>query len=96
MSSSKSHTGLIWRTFWILLIVTALEFLVAFTIPHEYKVLRIAIFIGMTIIKAYYIVSVFMHMKYEVKALVWSILLPMIFVIWLIVALLIESGSVIR
>lgn len=96
MSSSKSHTGLIWRTFWILLIVTALEFLVAFTIPHEYKVLRIAIFVGMTIIKAYYIVSVFMHMKYEVKALVWSILLPMIFVIWLIVALLIESGSVIR
>ena len=56
----------------------------------------LAIFIGMTIIKAYYIVSVFMHMKYEVKALVWSILLPMIFVIWLIVALLIESGSVIR
>jgi cytochrome c oxidase subunit IV len=89
-----TNSKVIWRTFWILFIVTALEFLVAFTLPHDYKVLRIGIFIAMTIVKAFYIVSEFMHLKHEVKTLVWSILIPMIFVVWLIIALLVEGGSV--
>lgn len=79
------------RVFWILLAATALEFLIAFTMPDG--ALKIAIFIGLTLIKAFYIVAEFMHLKGEVKALVWSILLPMIFVVWLIVALLVEGGS---
>ncbi|MGK7397824.1 MAG: cytochrome C oxidase subunit IV family protein [Candidatus Cyclobacteriaceae bacterium M3_2C_046] len=94
--ASKSHKHIIWRTFWILLIVTALEFVVAFTIPHEWATLRIAIFVAMTIVKAFYIVSEFMHLKYEVKVLIWSIMIPLIFVVWLIIALLVEGGSIIE
>jgi len=86
--------NIVWRTFWILLIVTALEFLVAFTLPHEYKLLRISIFVGMTLVKAFYIVSEFMHLKYEVKILVWSIIIPLVFVVWLIIALLVEGGTI--
>ena len=89
----KTQKTVIWRTFWVLLIVTALEFLVAFTIPYEWNILRISIFVAMTIVKAFYIVSIFMHLKYEVKILVWSILLPLIFVVWLVIALLVEGGT---
>ncbi|MGD1843457.1 MAG: cytochrome C oxidase subunit IV family protein [Thermonemataceae bacterium] len=89
----KPQTKIIWRTFWILLIVTALEFLVAFTLPAEYRTLKILIFVGMTIVKAFYIVGEFMHLKHEVKSLIWSILIPTIFVVWLITALLVEGGS---
>ncbi len=91
--AEKSHVSLIWRTFWILLIVTILELAVAFTLPHEWQTLRIAIFFGMTILKAYYIVSEFMHLKYEVKALIWSILLPIVFILWLVVALMLEGST---
>jgi len=92
--AGKEHRQLIWKTFWILLGVTALEFLVAFTIPHEFKVLRISIFVAMTIVKAFYIVSEFMHLRYEVKMLVWSIMIPLIFVVWLVIALLVEGAAI--
>ncbi|WP_234736390.1 cytochrome C oxidase subunit IV family protein [Tellurirhabdus bombi] len=82
----------IWRTFYILSAITALEFLIAFTIPAG--TLKIAIFIGLTIVKAFYIVGEFMHLKHEVKTLIWSVLLPCIFVVWLLLALLMEGGSI--
>ena len=82
----------IWKTFWILLILTALEFLIAFTVPHG--VLKITIFIVMTIVKAFYIVGEFMHLKHEAKSLIWSILVPIIFVARLILALLLEGQAI--
>lgn len=88
----KPNTKKLWRVFWILLILTALEFLVAFTIDMDnHKWLKINIFILMTIVKAYYIVGIFMHLKDETKAFMWSMILPVIFVLWLIGALLIEG-----
>jgi len=89
----KSHVATIKRTGWILFVVTALEFVVAFSMPHDWATLRASLFLGMTVIKAYYIVSVFMHLKYEVKALIWSILVPVIFIVWLLIALFVESGT---
>lgn len=76
----------------ILGIVTAVEFVIAFTVDSG--VFRTSIFVGLTIVKAYYIVSEFMHLGHERKALIWSILIPTIFVIWLIVALIYEGGAV--
>lgn len=90
----KAKIRKIWVTAGILAFITALEFLVAFTIPLEMAVTRISIFVGMTIVKAFYIVGEFMHLKYEVKVLIWSILLPMIFVAWLLVALIYEGTSI--
>ena len=84
------NTGAIWKTFWILLILTAIEFVIAFTMPAN--TLRVAIFCGMTIVKAFYIVGEFMHLKHEVKSLIWMILVPIIFVVWLLVALIYEVG----
>ncbi|MCA6073626.1 cytochrome C oxidase subunit IV family protein [Fulvivirga sedimenti] len=90
----KAKVRTIWRTAGILAIITALEFLIAFTVPLEMATLRVAIFVAMTIVKAFYIVGEFMHLKYEVKVLIWSILIPMIFVVWLLIALIYEGDSI--
>ncbi|MBU1823007.1 MAG: cytochrome C oxidase subunit IV family protein, partial [Bacteroidetes bacterium] len=52
------------------------------------------LFVGLTIVKAFYIVGEFMHLKHEVKSLIWSILIPCIFVVWLLLALMLEGGSI--
>ena len=82
----------IWRTFWILLAITALEFSIAYTL--EAGILKTAVFVGITIVKAFYIVGEFMHLKHEVKSLIWSLLIPCIFVVWLLIALMREGGSI--
>lgn len=90
----KANTGHIWRVFWILLGITAVEFAIAFAkgpwgLNH---ILVVSIFVGLTIVKAFYIVSEFMHLGHEVKAFIWSIILPLTFVVWFIVAMLNEGS----
>ncbi|MDH5379866.1 MAG: cytochrome C oxidase subunit IV family protein [Cyclobacteriaceae bacterium] len=80
----------------ILFVITVLEFGVAFLMPHEMHTIKVWIFIGMTIIKAAYIIGEFMHLAHEVKSLMWSVVLPMVFVIWLIIALMYEGNSVLN
>lgn len=89
---AKPQTRTIWKVFIILLVVTVLEFVIAFTLPAG--LLRTSIFVGMTILKSFYIVGEFMHLAHEVKSLIWTILLPTIFVVWLILALLLEGGYI--
>ena len=81
----------LWTVAGILGLVTLFEFAVAFMVPHEYKDLRVWTFILMTIVKAGYIVGEFMHLRYETKVLFWSILIPMIFVVWMLVAFVYEG-----
>ena len=75
-----------------LAIVTGLEFLVAFSL--EAGTVKTLIFVVMTIIKAYYIVQEFMHLGHEVKGLRWSVVYPMILVVWLLIALLVEGNYI--
>ena len=86
------QTKSIWRTFIILSVLTGIEFLIVYLLPSSG--FRIAIFAGMTIIKAFFIVGEFMHLKAEAKGLIWAILLPIIFVCWLLLALMMEGGSI--
>lgn len=88
----KEKVRKIWMVALILAVVTGIEFVFAFTM--EAGTLRTAIFIGLTIVKAFYIVAEFMHLRHEVKVLIWSIMLPMIFVVWLIIALLVEGNAI--
>jgi len=83
----------IWKVALILAVITGIEYLFAFTM--DAGMLRTVIFIGLTIVKAFYIVSEFMHLGHEVKGLIYSIILPMMFIIWLIVALVnLEGGAI--
>ena len=56
--------------------------------------LKTTIFVALTIVKAAYIVGEFMHLKYEAKFLMWSILIPMIFVVWMLVAFIYEGIAI--
>ncbi len=76
----------------ILFVVTVFEFIIAFTLGSGG--LKTSIFVVMTIVKAFYIVSEFMHLGHEEKGLRWMIIFPTILVIWLIIALLVEGSYV--
>ena len=89
---NKEKIKKLWTVAGILGAVTALEFLIAFTMSHG--PLKTSIFIGLTIVKAAYIVGEFMHLRYEVKVLFWSILIPMIFVVWMLVAFIYEGIAI--
>ena len=84
----------LWRVAGILLIVTIIEFIFAFTLAHG--PLKTAIFVGLTIVKAGYIVGEFMHLRHEVKILFWAVLIPMTFVVWMLVAFVYEGTKIIR
>tara|TARA_B100000686_G_C16056575_1_gene602523 strand:+ start:238 stop:570 length:333 start_codon:yes stop_codon:yes gene_type:complete len=90
----------IWKVFWILLFVTALEvglglvkpsFLVD-TIFLGTKLLN-HVFIVLTLIKAAYIVMVFMHLGFERKSLKWTILLPAFILVPYLLFILLSEAS---
>lgn len=85
----KEKIKKLWTVAGYLGALTAVEFLIAFTMPHG--TLKTAIFVGMTIVKAAYIVGEFMHLRYEAKVLLWSILIPMVFIVWMLVAFVYEG-----
>ncbi|MFD2202198.1 cytochrome C oxidase subunit IV family protein [Shivajiella indica] len=82
----------IWKTALILLILTSIEFVFAFTLPRG--ILLYVIFIGLTIWKAKYIMMEFMHLGDEVKPLFYSIIVPLIFLVWLVIALVREGSDI--
>lgn len=90
--ANKEHIKKIWKTAGILALVTAVEFALAFTMPRG--ALLISLFIILTLVKAFYIVAEFMHLRHEVKTLIYTIIVPTVFVLWLIVALLMEGGQI--
>jgi len=92
----KANTKHIWKTFWILSAITAVEFLIAgikgpMHLPHGLVVIA---FVLLTLVKAALIVAEFMHLGHEVKALIYSIVLPFVFICWLILALMYEGNAI--
>ena len=84
------------RVFWILLIVTIVEIGLAFI--HYFwhfppRALLNAVFIGLTIVKAFYIIGEFMHLRHEIKTLILLFLVPLVFLFWAITALIYEGNS---
>lgn len=82
----------IWKTAGILLAITVAEFIMAFTMDRG--ILLYALFIILTIWKAKYIMMEFMHLGDEVKPLFYSIIVPLIFLIWLLIALAKEGSDI--
>ncbi len=95
-SEDKAHSALnkkmIWKVFWILLGITLFEVGISFTgIPHT---ILIWTFVLLTLVKAYYIVGYFMHMKFEAVSFQWAILLPFILIVYLIFIALYEGTAI--
>jgi len=79
----------IWVVFVVLSILTIIEFILAFTMHPGYA--RTIIFLVLTVFKAAGIVLYFMHMKHERKRLMYSVILPLIFIVYLVALLIIET-----
>ena len=86
--------GKIWKVFFILLGITVIEFIIAlYLVPHGIIAINYAnpVYILLTLAKAFYIVAYFMHLKFERVALIYSIVIPVLFIIALILVLTNES-----
>lgn len=81
----------IWKTFWILFALTIVDIGLYFMLLSTHSMLKNLLFIALGIVKAFYIVAVFMHMKFEKKWLVNFIIYPMLFVVFLVILMLIEG-----
>lgn len=82
----------IWKTAAILLAITVVEFIMAFTMDRG--IILYFLFIALTIWKAKYIMMEFMHLGDEVKPLFYSIIVPLIFLVWLVIALVKEGSDI--
>lgn len=90
------------RTALILSGLTAFEFLIAFTKAYypdwfgisadTAQTLVVVTFVVLTLFKAFYIVAEFMHLGHELKVMALTIIIPFLFVIWLIIGMIMEGG----
>ena len=96
---ASEHEGMskkkIWQVFFYLLGITAIEFFIAlYMIPKGLMSHGMGnfIYIVLTLVKAFYIVAYFMHLKFEKFALKTGITVSLIFIIYFIVLMLIEGS----
>jgi cytochrome c oxidase subunit IV len=97
-----SGTKRIWKTFWLLSIITVIELglgLAVYTIhkgpnPDSSWVLFFkGVVCILTLAKAYYIVSIFMHLGDEIRNMIMTIVVPLMLFVWFITAFLWDGNS---
>ena len=88
------------KTILILAAVTVVEVLIALLgkgyLIHDFhlpKILMNAVMITGSLYKAYLIVFEFMHMKYEARGLMLSVILPVGLLIWAVISFLYEGQA---
>jgi len=86
----------IWNVFFVLLGITTIEFIIAlYLVPQHIWGLTYhaanPVYILLTLLKAFYIVAYFMHLKFERVAMIYTIMVPILFIIGLILVLTNES-----
>lgn len=92
----KSQVAAVWKSTLWLSIVTIVE--VGIALAHFYffydspRLLVNLIMILATILKAFFIVGEFMHLKYEQRAFIISLGVPLIFLVWAIIAFSVEGN----
>ncbi len=100
VADHHDHGGMdkkgIWRVFFILLGLTALEFLLALGFVHHWGILEKGLFvnsiyIALTLLKAFYIIAYFMHLKFERSGFIVCCSAGLILIVYFIVLLLIEG-----
>ncbi|MBL7803170.1 MAG: cytochrome C oxidase subunit IV family protein [Saprospiraceae bacterium] len=102
--SYEDQKKLVFRGLMILGIITLVEVFIALLakghISHSIHFkegfghyLYMLLMIGFSLYKAYFIIFYFMHMAYEVRGLVLSVLLPTSLLVWAIIAFFQEGSS---
>ena len=97
-----SQVKRIWKTFWILLVLTILELGIGLTIYTIHKGANpnhtlVLMFKGLvcilTMAKAFYIVSIFMHLGDEIRNMIMTIIVPLMLFVWFIAAFLWDGNA---
>lgn len=96
----KKSIKTIWKVFWILAIITAVEVLLGIFRPdfldhHRLWSMKLLnwVFVGLTVVKAYYITWTFMHMEHETASLRRSVVWTVVFYISYIVFIFLVEGD---
>jgi cytochrome c oxidase subunit IV len=101
-AEDTAHVKRIWKAFWILLILTIIELALGLTVyyidltpePNHFLILGIKGAISiLTLAKAFYIISIFMHLGDEVRNMIMTIAIPATLFIWFIVAFIWDGNS---
>ena len=95
---ASGSTKRIWRTFWLLLIITVIELglgllMYAISMPSWLVLFIKGIIVILTLVKAFYIVSIFMHLGDEIRNLIMTIVVPLLLFVWFIAAFLWDGSS---
>lgn len=95
-----SGTGRIWKTFTVLSILTIIELALGYLLYYKHgqwgyaPVISTKLLIAaLTLAKAYYIVSIFMHLGDEIRNMIMTIIVPLMLFVWFIIAFLWDGNS---
>ena len=90
----------IWKITWILSFLTVIELVLGFWMYFskaslgENGILFIkGVILILMMVKAFYIVAYFMHLKHEIKNMIMTICVPLMLFIWFIISFLYEGNS---
>jgi cytochrome c oxidase subunit IV len=88
----------IWKTFWVLLIITIFELglgllMYATEFPHWLDLAIKGVIAILTLAKAFYIISIFMHLGDEIRNMIMTVAVPILLFIWFITAFLWDGNS---
>jgi cytochrome c oxidase subunit IV len=92
-------TGRIWKTFWILLVITIIELALGFTMyaapgmPSWLHLFIKGVICILSLAKAFYIVSIFMHLGDEIRNMIMTIVVPLMLFVWFIGAFLWDGNA---
>ncbi len=97
----KSQKSAVWRSTIILSIVTLVE--IGFALMHYNNVggmeewfpksMLNLLMVVLSLLKAYFIVGEFMHIKYETRALTLTILVPLVFLVYGVIMFMWEGSA---
>jgi len=99
----SSGTGRIWKIFWLLSVVTVIELCLGLGLAkhwygnpelYHWRILGVkGAMCILSLAKAFYIISVFMHLGDEIRNMIMTIAVPACLFIWFIAAFLWDGNS---
>jgi cytochrome c oxidase subunit 4 len=102
ISHDEGQVKRIWKAFWVLLVLTIIELGLGLTIynmdlssnPNEILILSIkGVICILTLAKAFYIISIFMHLGDEVRSLILTLGIPALLFIWFLFVFIYDGNS---
>ncbi|HQO90357.1 MAG TPA: cytochrome C oxidase subunit IV family protein [Chitinophagales bacterium] len=89
----KSQVAAVWKSTLWLSIITVVEVVIALTLGHLIpKFILNLFFVLASVLKAFFIIAEFMHLKYEKRAFIISLGVPLIFLVWALIAFVVEGN----